>query len=254
MIYSKSRDFLFIKGKKVAGTSVEIALAAVCGPEDIIGPMTPIDEVERLRAGAPGAQNYSDSRSEERKYLQGLLAAADAGALPAKSPRGTRYTQHMSLKQFIRAHGDLPTDRIFCVERCPYAKIISDANMANNNFNLYRREGKPMTSSIDEIRAVISQRIRRKDRRVLLSCRNINLYRDFDDKIRARALRYENLAAEFAELMHEYGIHPAPSLPHAKPGIKSNGLDPREIFTRDQLDVINEEFAPEFKTFGYARL
>jgi len=56
MIYSKQNDFLFIKGGKVAGTSVEMALSTVCGPEDIITPITPADELERLRLGGRGAQ------------------------------------------------------------------------------------------------------------------------------------------------------------------------------------------------------
>ena len=49
MIFSKQNDFLFIKGRKVAGTSAEMALSTICGPEDIITPITPIDELERLR-------------------------------------------------------------------------------------------------------------------------------------------------------------------------------------------------------------
>ncbi len=59
MIYSRQSDFLFIKGRKVGGTSMEIALSILCGPEDIITPITPVDERERLRRGGRGAQNYS---------------------------------------------------------------------------------------------------------------------------------------------------------------------------------------------------
>jgi hypothetical protein len=34
----------------------------------------------------------------------------------------------------------------------------------------------------------------------------------------------------------------------------SNSIDPREVFTRAQLDRINEMYAEEFDIFGYERL
>jgi hypothetical protein len=129
MIYSKKCDFLFIKGKKVAGTSVEIALAAICGPEDIITPLTPIDELERLRQGSRGAQNYSDDPDIERMYLEGLTSGKISKELAI--PRKKReFRGHMSLREFVSNFGSLPTSRIFCVERSPYAKIISSSNMS----------------------------------------------------------------------------------------------------------------------------
>jgi hypothetical protein len=71
--------------------------------------------------------------------------------------------------------------------------------------------------------------------------------------VRIRVLRFETLARDFTELMAEYGISPAPTLPHAKQGANSNDIDPREVFSRYQLDRINELFAEEFDTFGYTR-
>lgn len=44
MILSKEHKFVFIKGRKVAGTSVEVFLSEICGKNDIITPITPIDE------------------------------------------------------------------------------------------------------------------------------------------------------------------------------------------------------------------
>ena len=38
MILSKKNKFLFIKGRKVASTSVEVFLSSFCGTEDIITP------------------------------------------------------------------------------------------------------------------------------------------------------------------------------------------------------------------------
>lgn len=250
MIYSKSRDFLFIKGRKVAGTSVEIALTSVCGPDDILTPITPIDEYERLQLYGRGAQNYSKSPESERAYLAELLAS-DRSELARVGKPGEQYGPHTSLRRFIRVFGDLPTTRIFCVERNPYAKVISLINMAGNKFRDYRRHGRPMIMEIDELKETISSRLARDE---TLLCLNIHLYRNKQGEIPARVLRFESLAADFEQLMADYGIAPTPPLPHAKKGIDSNSIKPRSIFSREQLDKINEMFKEEFETFGYEML
>ncbi|HEX5931925.1 MAG TPA: hypothetical protein VFY74_09285, partial [Methyloceanibacter sp.] len=56
MIISHEHKFIFLKTKKTAGTSIELALSELCGPDDIIAPLTKIDEA--LRASARGAQNW----------------------------------------------------------------------------------------------------------------------------------------------------------------------------------------------------
>ena len=60
MIFSKLHRFLFIKGRKVAGTSFEVALSKICGPDDILTPITPIDEQTRLSLQYRPAQNYGE--------------------------------------------------------------------------------------------------------------------------------------------------------------------------------------------------
>ena len=39
MIVSHSRKFIFLKTRKTAGTSLEIALSKYCGPEDVLAPI-----------------------------------------------------------------------------------------------------------------------------------------------------------------------------------------------------------------------
>ena len=56
MIVSHAHKFIFLKTKKTAGTSIELALSELCGPEDVISPLTAIDEAKR--AGKRGAQNW----------------------------------------------------------------------------------------------------------------------------------------------------------------------------------------------------
>ena len=56
MIISHEHKFIFLKTKKTAGTSIELALSELCGPQDIITPLTKIDEA--MREGKRGAQNW----------------------------------------------------------------------------------------------------------------------------------------------------------------------------------------------------
>ena len=44
MIVSHRHRFIFIKTRKTAGTSIEIALSAHCGPDDIMSPISKEDE------------------------------------------------------------------------------------------------------------------------------------------------------------------------------------------------------------------
>lgn len=106
-----------------------------------------------------------------------------------------------------------------------------------------------MEVDLKRLKSVVEGKLRRD----VLSP-NIDLYRGEDGRVRIRALRNESLARDFAQLMAEYGISPAPDLPHAKRGADSNSIDPQSFFTRDQLDKINHIYAEEFDTFGYERL
>jgi len=57
MILSHEHKFIFIKTQKVGGTSLEIALANYCRPDDIITGISPKDEQNRRDLGFQGKQN-----------------------------------------------------------------------------------------------------------------------------------------------------------------------------------------------------
>jgi CheY-like chemotaxis protein len=56
MILSHEHKFIFLRTKKTAGTSIELALTELCGPQDVITPLTEIDEARR--ANGRGPQNW----------------------------------------------------------------------------------------------------------------------------------------------------------------------------------------------------
>jgi len=58
LIISHELKVIFLKTKKVGGTSFEIALSKFCGGDDVITPITPSDEKTRQQLGFRSAQNY----------------------------------------------------------------------------------------------------------------------------------------------------------------------------------------------------
>src|SRR6516164_8264942 len=103
MILSKAHRFIFIKGVKVGGTSVEIALSTICGADDIVTPITPIDELTRLELGA-GAQNYCADKVAELVYMQELRRTAVSDVAQLANPPAIYYN-HMSLREVLRLYG-----------------------------------------------------------------------------------------------------------------------------------------------------
>jgi hypothetical protein len=246
MILSKKHHFIFIKGMKVAGTSIEMALSTLCGSDDIITPISQVDELERLKLGGH-CQNYAEDREAERKYLDALIAAPreQLGQVPQPVKR---YFNHMPLAAIRLVYGeDLSSFQLVCAERSPYSKVLSWANM-QLSYKAYRGGGAMQTDPAALQMAVDGGLTTGEIR----NTRNIDRYRGPDGKLEVRQLRYDNLAEDFARFVRGLG-EKVPALPHAKKGMMSDTLDPRDVLRPDQIASINRIFAEEFESFGYPR-
>ena len=247
MILSKRHNFIFIKGMKVAGTSVEMALSALCGPDDIITPLSQIDELERLKFGR-GCQNFAATRAEEEDYLKRLTSASQDALGTVQQP-AKLYFNHMSLAAVAQTYAHpLSSFQVLCVERSPYAKVISWANM-QLSYDAYR-VGGAMEGDPAALKSAVDRGFATGD---LRHVRNIDRYRMPDGRLAATPMRYSHLAEDFAGVVRAWGVNP-PSLPHAKKGLMSDRFDPRDILRADQIERINKLFSDEFAAFGYARL
>lgn len=58
MIYCSALNIVFLKTKKVGGTSFEIAMSKYCSEKDIVTPITPEDEEVRDKLGYQNPVNY----------------------------------------------------------------------------------------------------------------------------------------------------------------------------------------------------
>ena len=85
MIVSHAHRFIFLKPRKVAGTSIEVALAPFCGPQDILTPVTDFvpgvghEVYEQPHRNDDGCYNHMLPREIARELDQRGQAAAWRG-------------------------------------------------------------------------------------------------------------------------------------------------------------------------------
>lgn len=97
MIISHKYKFIFIRTRKTASTSTEIALSRVLGEQDIITPVCDRDEQIRIREGGKTPQNYEG-------YYNHMLASEVKLMIGEKT-----WNEYYK----------------FCFERNPWDKVIS---------------------------------------------------------------------------------------------------------------------------------
>lgn len=247
MIYSYEHKFVFIKGKKVAGTSVEIALSAICGEKDIITPITQIDERIRVRQGGRQPQNFGGNPVELDAYNKAMREAPEASLSEYDAPKG-EFSNHMPLKKVIRLLGAIPADFVvFGIDRSPYAKVISVANMILSRRN-YNATGERMVAPAEKISEMVDTLIANG---TLDRVFNLPRYLDEKGELATRIIKFENLRDGLHDLLVERGVSNPPELPHAKQGIGTESVDYRQILRPAHIETINKVFAREFEAFGY---
>lgn len=242
MILSHKHKFVFIKGHKVASTSIEIALAQICGPDDIVTPITPVDEKLRFEGGGI-ARNYSDDPATEKVYAE-AIATKPADQI-GEMPRNVRFRNHMSLRQLRRAVPEAADYRVVWADRSPYEKVLSLANWRRSRLD-YAAGGK-LQQSTEGLTKKVQSLI---DNGVVLTALNIDLYKDQNDKVVGNGWRFESLAEDMAAFYAELGVEPI-GLPHAKAGLGIKAAEVKGLLKDRQIAYVNEAFVEEFETFGY---
>ena len=224
MIISHKHKYIFIKVSKAAGTSAEIALSKYCGPDDIITPVSAIDEEKRVEFGGVGPQNFELKKiGRVRALLHGR--------------RGSRFRNHVSASD-VRSHvgeGIWKTYFKFCVERNPWDRVVS------SYFWKMQRQDDPMPFA-DFIRSEMIYSLKR------------NGYENYTvggDIIVDRVLKFEDLQTEMNDVAGELGICKSLPLPFTKHRTRPAGRDYRDYYDDDDAKCVANIFENEIEHFGY---
>jgi hypothetical protein len=230
MIVSHQHRFVFIKTRKTAGTSIEIALAEHCGPADIITPIDEVDEQIRRELGHRGPQNF-----EVRQPASGL-----GGLISHLFGRNVVRHYNHAPASLIRARiGPQSYDsyRKFCVVRNPWDRAVS---------LYFWRKNRPGSEKLDEEMS-FAEFVRDTPADVLSDAHIFTI-----DGAAAvdRFVRYENLAEDLTTALAELGL-PAIDLPWAKSGTRETKDHYSWIYDDESEARIRELCAWEIDNLGY---
>lgn len=229
MIVCHRYQFIFIKTTKTAGTSVEIALSKYCGPDDIITPISPPDELIRQARGGIGPQHFQLPFAE--------YGLRDFLALIRKRPRRLKFYNHMPASE-IKAR--IPADiwnryYKFCIERNPWDRLISFYYYATQN-----KEPRPTLAEFLDSPAPAT-----------LHRRGFGLYTLDGGVIADKICRYENLAEELEAVRQHLGMPEPLELPQAKGGFRPDKRRYQELYAPEQRDFVAQKFTREIELLGY---
>ena len=229
MILSHEHKFIFIRTKKTAGTSVELALSKYCGPDDIITPDTPKDEELRGQLGHPGPQHYL---LPLRRYT-----ASDWARLLLKRKRLAFY-DHMSAAEVRRLTGEETWNGYFkfCFERNPWDKVVS--------LYWWKRRKRPLPP--------ISEFLRTGRAAQLAGPNGCGLYMIDGQVAVDRVCMYERLHEEMEYIARRLSLPEVPQLPRAKADFRKDKRHYRQILSEADRALVAEIFAKEIELFGYA--
>jgi hypothetical protein len=229
MIVSHEHKFIFLTTKTTAGTSIELALSALCGDEDVITPLTEIDEA--LRAQGRGAQNWrkhgwwgSPRPFFKRRFLK--FTAEDYG-----------FYNHMPGEQ---ARALLNDDKVwrsyfkFAFDRNPWDRQVSFYH------HRYRRQSEPppFASFI------------KGDSRARIN--NYEIYSIGGDVAVDFVGRFERLEEDLKHALGQVGLTLDQALPRAKTTFRKSAKPYRDYYDSDTRAIVGDWYAREIALLDYA--
>lgn len=227
MVISHEHKFIFLKTKKTAGTSIELALSRFCGPDDILTPISKEDEV--LRAETSGAQNYrrhswwqSPRPLFQRRWFK-------------VNPQDYGFYNHIPAREARALLNDDTVWRTyfkFAFERNPWDRQVSAYHWH------YRRQESP-----PPFRDFLTDDQAR--------LHNYEIY-SIDGEVCVDFMgRFENLAADLNHALSQVGIDFDGQLPKAKGNVRRQRIPYRDYYDKSTRQIVADWSAPEIKYLGY---
>jgi len=240
MIVSFKHNFVFIKTRKTAGTTIEIALTPYCGPDDIVTPIAPQDERLRLVDGELQARNFAATdpgleaayrrafANDERQTLRNVMGALRRSA--------KHFYNHMTGGE---ARARLPAGfwqsaLKFTIVRHPYERAVSWA---------YFNAGLAPPSA-ERLSALI-------DRHLPIVATDAASYTSDGALIVEDVIRQTNIQEDLNRVLGKLGLPPVKELPRAKGQYRSDRRPASEILSDRQKKTLQKTCRLEFELFGY---
>lgn len=241
MIISYKNNFIFVKTKKTAGSSMETVLADYCGDDDIVTPLGQMEEIERAQT-FPNAypRNFTTDKAVEKAYREALKTNS-----PQEVRRAYRDAIRASEDFSVRRHGGaqqakkLAGDEFwnkaykFSIERHPYEKVVSLAwwEARRGDFD-------------EQLKSVMEG----------TRYRNFEIY-TIDGKLAVDfVIRFENMKEDIPKAEKAIGGMPILSrLPKSNSKKRADKRPAREVLTDAQKKVVQQVCAEEFEMWGYEK-
>lgn len=248
MIISHKYKFIFLKPRKVAGTSIEVALAAHCGPEDTITPITAfskdIDDVYYEQ----DARNYKESGFYNHMIPSDIQKRISLDVW-------NEYTKITIVRN--------PWDRLVSQFHWQQSHSLTDSEKGLAKVvNKWKRN----MGSVEDIRYNLKKRWRKivtgghtPDNSFEEFVRNIRpkysntpFYFDTSgNPIADMVIKYENLDDGYKQLCDTIGI-PYSALPTLKTKPRKEKPHYSAMYTDDTRDIVAKQFAREIEYFHYS--
>ena len=226
MILSHRHKFIFIKTEKTAGTSIEIALSKICGPEDIITPISGPDEKLRKELGYPGPQNTLAPLSSYN-VVDSLRAI--------KRRKRLTFYNHMPAHEIKRRIPSSVWNNYykFCFERNPFDKVIS----------WYYWVGKEYPTILEFLKSGKAGQIKGAD-----------LYTKKGVPVVDQIYKFEALDQALEDISQKLGLDEPLQLPEKK--TKSNSRKDKrpyqEVLSPEEVEWVKKIFSWELEYFDYS--
>jgi len=212
MIISLKYNFIYIRTKKTASTSIHRALEQILGPDDIC-----------IR----------------RKYRD-LSSVLKKGVIPPEEGFET-HVSAVAIKPYLQKKIWNRSFK-FTSERHPYEKAVSLAFFfASKKETIEGKGRKPPADDFDKVLASVVKGGR---------YRSFPLYYVDGSPVVSDFIRYESLEADLNRITQKLGID-LPPLPEMKTALRQDRRPARDILTKAQKETIYKTCQPEFELLGY---
>ncbi|WP_274475249.1 sulfotransferase family 2 domain-containing protein [Mangrovimonas aestuarii] len=230
MIVSHKHKFIFIKPQKTAGTSVELLLSRICGPDDIITPLGyDPDPNVREKNNAKQPQNFKRAKAFKEWEMRDVYYMVKK----LKSPN-QNYIEHLTAQQIKDYVGDDIWNS--------YYKISIVRNPWDHAISMYEWMAK---YNYEKVSSISFEVFLREKYRLLWPFYSVNNIFDIDFM-----LRFENLQDGINSLEEKFPLENL-QLPVTKNKVRKQ-KNFSDYFDTGTKDLVREQNLNIIERFSYS--